>query len=74
MRDLDRIAELESRVLSLRKQRDQLAGAVMEASSLFDNYPQLFEMKGTYQRLEQAINAVKLVPGEKTLDPWALTL
>ena len=35
----------------------QLFEALVEASSLFDNYPELFEMIGTYQVVTEAIIA-----------------
>jgi hypothetical protein len=34
----------------------QALEALIEASNLFDNYPQLYEMIGTYQVIQDAIN------------------
>jgi hypothetical protein len=34
----------------------QALEALIEASNLFDNYPQLYEMIGTYQVVQDAIN------------------
>jgi hypothetical protein len=34
----------------------QALEALIEASNLFENYPQLYEMMGTYQVIHNAIN------------------
>ena len=38
--------------------KQQALEALIEASNLFDNYPQLFECIGTYQVIHDAINAL----------------
>jgi hypothetical protein len=38
------------------KANQQALEALIEASNLFDNYPQLYEMIGTYQVIQDAIN------------------
>ena len=38
--------------------KQQALEALLEALNLFDNYPQLYEMMGTYQVMLDAINAL----------------
>jgi len=38
------------------KSSQQALEALIEASNLFDNYPELFECIGTYQVIHNAIN------------------
>lgn len=38
------------------KTNQQALEALIEASNLFDNYPQLYECIGTYQVIQDAIN------------------
>ena len=40
------------------KTNQQALEALIEASNLFDNYPQLFECIGTYQVIHNAIKAL----------------
>jgi hypothetical protein len=41
------------------KTNQQALEALLEALTLFDNYPQLYEMMGTYQVMLAAIEALK---------------
>ena len=41
------------------KTKKQALEALIEALNLFDNYPELYEMAGTYQVMVDAINALK---------------
>ena len=41
------------------KANQQALEALIEALNLFDNYPELYEMMGTYQVMLDAIKALK---------------
>lgn len=41
------------------KTNQQALEALLEALNLFDNYPQLYEMMGTYQVMLSAIESLK---------------
>jgi len=54
--------------MSLEQVNQELLEACLEATALFDNYPQCYEAIGTYQVLHNAIgNALKTLQTEVTL-------